>query len=221
MNKFVLKADKRALLGSKVKKLRRQGIIPANVFGRTVDSQAIQVSEVEFNRVYKGAGETSLIWLKLEGEDKERPTLVKAVTMNPVSGSKQHIDFHQVNLKEKVTANVPLEVTGEVQLVKDGLAVLDINLHEVEVEALPTDIPESITVDISTLTEIGDHILVSHLKVPSDVTILTDPEQLIITIGAPMKEEEPLVTEVEVAEDATGAAAEGEGEKAAEEPKAE
>ncbi len=220
MNKFVLKADKRALLGSKVKKLRRQGIIPANVFGRTVDSQAIQVSEVEFNRVYKDAGETSLIWLKIEGEDKERPTLVKAVTMNPVSGSKQHIDFHQVNLKEKVTANVPVEVTGEVQLVKDGLAVLDINLHEVEVEALPTDIPESITVDVSTLVEIGDHVLVSNLKVPSDVTILTDPEQLVITIGAPMKEEEPLVTEVEVAEDATGVA-EGEGETPAAEKPAE
>lgn len=156
MNKFVLKAEKRAILGSKVKKLRRQGIIPANIFGRTVESKAVQVSDVEFSRVYKDAGETNLIWVKVEGEEKERPTLVKALTLDPVTGAKLHIDFHQVNLKEKVTANVPVEIVGEVQMVKDGLAVMDINLHELEVEALPTDIPENITFDVSGLKEIGN-----------------------------------------------------------------
>lgn len=211
MNKYVLKAEKRLLTGSKVKKLRRQGVIPANVFGHTIKSQAIQVSEVEFLRVYKEAGETSLIWLKVEGEEKERPTLVKALTNNPVTGKKYHVDFHQVNLKEKVTANVPVEIIGESQIVKDGLAVLDINLHEIEVEALPTDIPENITFDISSLKEIGDSLKLSDVKLPAEVTVLTDPEIVVVALGAPQKEEAPLVEEAPVEEGATGADAPAEG----------
>lgn len=210
MNKFVLKAEKRLLLGSKVKKLRRQGLIPANVFGHGVESQAIQVSAVEFARVYKDAGETSLIWLNVEGEAKERPTLIKALTNNPITGQKLHVDFHQVNLKEKVTANVPVEVIGESQLVKDGLAVLDTNVQEIEVEALPTDIPESIVFDISALKEIGDHLKVSDVKVSANVTVLTDPEKIVVALGAPMKEEEPLETEVVEAEVVGETPAEGE-----------
>ncbi len=216
MNKFNLKADKRTILGSQAKKLRRQGIIPANVFGKTIDSQAIQVSQVEFNRVYKEAGETSLIWLKLESEDKERPTLVTAVTHNPVTGDKLHIDFHQVNLKEKVSANVPVEIVGEAQMVKDGLAVLDTNLHEIEIEALPTDIPESIVFDISLLKEIGDHLKVSDVKLPEGVTLVTDPEATVVALGALQKEEAPLETEVAEAEVIGAAPTEGEAAPAGE-----
>ena len=233
MNKFALKAEKRLLTGSKVKQLRRQGIVPANVFGHTVKSQAIQVMAVDFARVYKEAGETSLIWLKIQDEDKERPTLIKALTNHPVTGQRLHIDFHQVNLKEKVSANVPVEVIGESQLVKDGLAVLDVNLHEIEVEALPTDIPENLVFDISILTAIGDHLKVSDAKVSSEVTIITDPEKVVVAIGAPQKEEEPLETEVVEAEvegeisttdeaPAEGTSAEGEkSEKPAEASKTE
>jgi large subunit ribosomal protein L25 len=225
MNKFVLKAEKRLLTGSKVKQLRRQGIVPANVFGHTVKSQAVQVTAVDFARVYKEAGETSLIWLKIQNEDQERPTLIKALTNHPVTGQRLHIDFHQVNLKEKVSANVPVEVIGENQLVKDGLAVLDVNLHEIEVEALPTDIPENLVFDISTLTAIGDHFKVSDAKVSSEVIIVTDPEKVVVAIGAPQKEEEPLETEVVEAEveGETPAAEDAptEGETPAEAPKTE
>ncbi|HOX96373.1 MAG TPA: 50S ribosomal protein L25 [Candidatus Woesebacteria bacterium] len=231
MQKLTLKANKRTVLGSKVKKLRRQGVIPANLFGKTIDSQAIQVGSVDFNRAYKEAGETSLIWINVEGEDKERPTLVTGVALNPVTGDTLHIDFHQVNLKEKVTANVPVEITGESELVNTNVAVLSQSLNEIEVEALPTDIPESIVFDISALKEIGDQLKVSDAKVSSEVEIKTDPEQMVVSLQEPQKEEEPLVAE-EVAEDATGAegAAEGEategekpaeGESPAEETKAE
>lgn len=216
MNKFVLKAEKRTLLGSKVKKLRRQGIVPANVFGHDVESLAIQVSAVEFARVYKNAGETSLIWIKVESEDKERPTLVKGLTNNPVSGQRMHVDFHQVNLKEKVTANIPVEITGECQLIKDGLAVLDTNIQEIEVEALPTDLPESIVFDISDLLEIGAQLKVSDVKLPAGVTLITDPETTVVAIGAPQKEEEPLETEVVEAAVEGAAPAEGEAPKAEE-----
>ena len=196
MNKFSIKADKRTILGSKVKQLRRKGILPANIFGKTVPSQAIQVNMVEFNRVYKQAGETGLIWISIEGENKERPTLITAVTNNPITGNKFHVDFHQVNLKEKVTSHVPVEIVGESQMIKDGLAVLDTHLDELEVEALPTDIPESIIFDISVLKEIGDHLNASSVALPAGVTLLTDAEAVVVSLGEPQKEEEPLVTEV-------------------------
>lgn len=209
MNKFSLKADKRTVLGSKVKKLRRQGIVPANLFGKTIPSQAIQVNLVEFNRVYKQAGETGLIWVKVEGEEKERPTLVTGVTNHPVTGDKLHVDFHQVNLKEKVTAHVPVEIVGEAQMIKDGLAVLDTHMDEIEVEALPTDIPENIVFDISSLKEIGDHLKVSSVSLPEGVTLLTDPEAIVVALGELQKEEAPLVTEVAEVE-VIGEAKEGE-----------
>lgn len=227
MQKLILKADKRTILGSKVKQLRRQGIIPANLFGKTIDSQAIQVNAVDFNRAFKEAGETSLIWVKVEGEDKERPTLVSGIAANPISGDTLHIDFHQVNLKEKVTANVPVEIIGESELVNTNVAVLSQSLNEIEVEALPTDIPESIVFDISSLKEIGDQLKVSDAKVAEGIEIKTDPEQMVVSLQEPQKEEEPLVTEPEVEEGATGAEAPAEseanpeGEAPAEEPKAE
>jgi large subunit ribosomal protein L25 len=200
MNKHILKADKREVLGSKVKSLRKLGIIPTTIFGKTIDSVSAQISAVEFNRVYKKAGETSLIWISIEGESKERPTLVKTVTFDPVKGTLLHVDFHQVNLKEKVTANVPVEFIGESLLVKDGLAVLDTHLDELEVEALPTDIPEKIIFDISTLLEVGDHLNASVAVLPAGVTLLTDPEALIVALGELQKEEEPLDTTVVEAE---------------------
>jgi large subunit ribosomal protein L25 len=213
MQKFILKADKRTILGSKVKQLRRTGVVPANLFGKTIDSQAIQINAVEFNRVYKEAGETSLIWVKVEGEDKERPTLVTSVHFNPVTGAKLHVDFHQVNLKEKVTANVPVEITGESALITSNEAVLSQSLNEIEIEALPTEIPESIVFDISSLKAIGDHLLVSDAKVSAEVEIKTDPEQMVVSLQEPQKEEEPLVVE-EVVEGEAGAEAPAEGGEA-------
>lgn len=211
MQKYILKAEKRTVIGSKVKQLRRTGVVPANLFGKTIESQAIQVNAVDFNRVYKEAGETSLIWVQVGGEEKERPTLVTSVHYNPITGDKLHIDFHQVNLKEKVTANVPVEIIGESELVASNLAVLSQSLNEIEVEALPTDIPENITFDITSLKAIGDLLKVSDAKVPSEVEIKTDPEQIVVVLQEPMKEEVVPIVE-EVAEDATGAEAPAEGE---------
>ncbi|EKD99867.1 MAG: hypothetical protein ACD_22C00153G0003, partial [uncultured bacterium] len=183
MNKYSLKADNRDIVGSKVKSLRNKGLIPVTIFGKTIDSISAQVSAVEFKRIYKQAGETSLVWISIPGEAKERPTLVKGFTTDPIKGNLYHIDFHQVNLKEKVTANVPVEFEGESQLVKDGLAVLDTHLDEIEVEALPTDIPEKFVFDISNLKEVGDNLKVSSLVIPQEVTLLTDPETIVVALG--------------------------------------
>lgn len=197
MNKYILKAEKRTVSGHSNRKLRRSGITPAIVFGKNVDSLSVQVSTVEFSKIFNQAGETSVVWIKVEGEDKERPTLIKSITKSPVKGMVEHVDFHQVNLKEKVTANVPVELIGESEAVKDGIAVLDQHLHEIEVEALPTEIPESVIFDISTLKESGDHLKVSDVKLPSGVELLSDPEALVVALSEPQKEEEPLTPVVE------------------------
>lgn len=202
MSKFSLKAESRQILGSKVKKLRKNGMIPASVFGKGVDSLSISVNAVDFAKVYKQAGETSLIYLKVEGENKERPTLIKSLDFSPIKNEVLTVDFHQVNLKEKVTAFVPLEVVGESELIHSGQAILSQNLHEIEVECLPTDIPEKFEIDATLLKEIGDSLKVSDLKVDSEVEIKTDLDSIIISLSEPQKEEEPLdstVTEAEVA----------------------
>ena len=208
MAKHTLQAQKRDLFGKKLKKLRKQGILPANLFGKETQSVSIQVVTKEFDRVFKEAGETSVVYLKLEGEEKERPILISNIHFNPITDTKLHVDLHQVNLKEKVTANVPVELTGEIELVKSGAAILNQNIHEIEVEALPTDIPENITFDISGLTEIGAMLKVSGAKVPSGVEVKTDSELIVVSISEPQKEEV-------VAPPAEEAAAEGEPTKVA------
>ena len=227
MTKYSLEAQKRDLFGKKLKRLRKQGILPANLFGKTTESTSIQMKLQEFDRVYKEAGETSVVYVKIEGEEKERPVLISNLHFDPISGRKLHVDLHQVNLKEKVTANVPVEIIGESQLIKDGIAVLNQSINEIEVEALPTDIPENITFDISGLKELGDHLNVSDAKVPSTVEIKTEPELVVVSLSEPQKEEvivppaaeegaegEPTKVEGEEAVTGTEKAPEGEAPKA-------
>lgn len=223
MNKYVLKAENRTLFGHSTRKLRRTGLVPATIFGKNVDSLSVQVPLVDFSKVFKQSGETSVVWLSVEGETKERPTLIKSLTKSPVKGIVEHIDFHQVNLKEKVTANVPVEMIGESEAVKDGLAVLDQHLHEIEVEALPTEIPESIQFDISVLKVIGDHLKISDVKLPAGVELLSDPESLVVALSELQKEEEPLtpVVEAEVAGEEPKSEGETEEPKPAETTKSE
>ncbi|HEX9007864.1 MAG TPA: 50S ribosomal protein L25 [Patescibacteria group bacterium] len=216
MTKYTLKAEKRTIFGKKINRLRKSGIIPSNLFGKNLESQAIQVNSKDFERVYKQAGETGIIYIQVEGESKERPTLVSGIAFNPINANRLHIDFHQVNLKEKVTAHVPVEITGESELVKSGAAALITSLDEIEVEALPTDIPEKIVFDISGLKEIGDHLKVSNAQVSPDVEITTDPEVTVVSLSEPEKEE-VLPTPEEAAEEAatvTGEAAPAEAGEA-------
>ena len=204
MTKYTLKAEKRTLFGKKINRLRKSGVLPANLFGKSIESQAIQVKTKDFDKVYKEAGETGIVYVQVEGEEKERPTLVTGIANNPSTGTKFHVDFHQVNLKEKVTAHVPVEIVGESELIKSGAAVLNQSLTEIEIESLPTDIPESITFDISSLKEIGDNLKVSDAKFSSDIEVKTDLELPVVSLAEPQKEE--VVPEVEEATEAEAAA---------------
>jgi large subunit ribosomal protein L25 len=198
-----LKAEKRKVLGKHVKKLRRAGILPANVYGKSIKSESLQVKQEEFDKVYKEAGETGLVDLEFDG--KSIPVLIHNVTSN-FRGLVLHADFFQVNLKEKVKAMVPLEIVGEPKAVLDKIGILMNILSEIEVEALPEELPEKIDVNVEPLANIDDQITVSDLKIPAGVEVLSDKEQVVSKIGE-------LVTK-EAQEQATADAAAAEEAKA-------
>jgi len=188
--KISLKVEKRKVLGKKVKKLRKEGILPANIYGKNIKSLAVQVSLKDFLPAYKKVGETGIIEIKIEGEKASRHALIHNVQKDPLSDQPLHADFHQVSLTEKITANIPIELTGESPAVQQKLGVLIQPLSEVEVEALPTDLPEQFTIDISNLKEVDQAITVGDLKPPSGVKILTSEKEILVKISPPTKEEE-------------------------------
>lgn len=201
--KITLKSEKRDLFGRKVSRLRKEGKIPANIFGKNIESSAIVIDNKEFSEVYKKAGETQII--DLSG----KPVLVSNIQVDPISSNYLHIDFRQVDLKEKIEAKVPVVLEGESPAEKQNLGTVVQQLHEIEVEALPADLPEKIVVDASSLVEVEQAVYVKDLQVSKDVEIKTDLESIVAKVEPPQVEE---VVEV---------AATVEGETSAEAPKSE
>jgi len=181
MDKKILKAEKRKVFGRKVKILRREGIIPGNVYGKKIKSEGIQVDQKEFEEVFKETGETGLIELVLGKEKKA--VLVHNLQTDPLEDTIIHVDFLQVDLKQKVSADIPVEIVGEAPAEKQGMGTLVQYIDEIEVEALPTDLPEKFEIDVSILAEVDAFISVKDLKVEKDkVKIENDPEQIIVKI---------------------------------------
>lgn len=215
MKKHSLNATTRDLLGRKVKNLRQQGLLPATVYGKTVKSVSITVKQDEFENVYKEAGETGLVELTVD--NNQRPVLVHSVQVHPITQTPLHVEFHQVDLKEKVHANVPVVLVGEAKAVADKIGVLLKLLDEVEVEALPTELPEKIEVDVSSLAEVNQEFKVSDLNIPTGVTLVSDPSIVVVKIGALVTKEaeaEVKAEEAAAAEAALEAAPPVEGEAA-------
>ena len=214
MEKITLKAKARKEVGRKVKLLRKEGILPANIYGKKIKSESIQITLPDFREVYKKAGETGLIYIEVEGNKEAKPVLVANIQRDPVSDATLHIDFHQVDLKEKIGAKVPVELTGESPAEKQSIGTVVQYLSEVEVEALPTDLPEKFVVDISALIEVDQSLFVKDIKVDkSKVEIKTDIESILVKVEPPQKEEvvvAPAPAEGEVPVEGTVPAAEGE-----------
>lgn len=185
-----LTVEKRQTTGRKVKKLRDKGVLPANLYGKKVKSQSLKLDLKAFLPVYEEVGETGVVYLQVKGETKTRPVLIHNLQIHPVTDTPLHADFYQVSLKEKVSAEIPIELVGESPAVKDKLGVLIQPLSEVEVEALPTELPEKLEVDIGKLEKIDDAFVVGDLKAPKGVKILTSLKELLAKIESPTKEEE-------------------------------
>ncbi|MBI2029976.1 50S ribosomal protein L25 [Candidatus Gottesmanbacteria bacterium] len=198
MTAIQLKAQKRTITGRKVKKLRKEGIVPGNIFGKKVTSQAVSVNLIDFSKVYKKAGETQIVELLLDKET--RPVLIKNVQMNPLLGKPIHADFFQVNLKEKIKAKVPVVLSGNAPAVVQKIGLLLQTLNEVEAEALPTDLPEKLTLDVSTLAQLDQELKVADIKKIPGVEILSDKNLTVVKVGTLVsKEAEALAKEEEAA----------------------
>jgi len=200
MEKVVLRASKREVTGKQVKALRRSGMLPAVIYGRHVEPIAISLDAHTASLALAKLTSSSLVTIDVGG--KQYPSLVREKQRNYVKGTLLHVDFLAVDLTEKIRANVRIELTGVSPAVKDLNAVLVNNLTTLEVECLPTDLPERFIVDISVLKQVGDGFRVSDLKVADNVRILTDPEEMIVvTTFAKAEEEVAAVAEGAVVEE--------------------
>lgn len=221
MDTYVLNAEPRSITGKKVKKLRAEGRVPAVVYGTSKQPLLITVARGELEKVYHRAGASSVVEVKLP--DTTENVLIHEIAHHPVTGLFLHADFYQVRMDEKTKAMVPLvfENTETAPAIRELDGVLITNLNEVEVEALPRDLPHELVVDGSKLATFEDVVLVSDIPVPAGATIITDPETNILTVQPPKSQEQ---LDAELAEDTTVTTAddvevegeEGEGEEGAE-----
>jgi large subunit ribosomal protein L25 len=187
MEKVVLKATHRTATGRQVAALRRSGLLPAVIYGHNVEPISISLEGRDAGRVLGRLSSSSLITIDLDG--KEYPSLVREKQQNYIKRNLIHVDFMVVSLTEKIRAKVGILLTGNSPAVKDFNAMLINGLSELEVEAYPQDLPESITVDIAALVKIGDGIHVRDIVLSDKVQVLDTPDEMIVLATAPAKEE--------------------------------
>jgi large subunit ribosomal protein L25 len=204
MDKIELEVANREILGKKVKHLRRQGITPVHLFGHGIESLALQCDTGELERVLAQAGHTGLIGLKLDKEKKPRTVVVREFDRDWRRGKLLHVDFYQIKMEEKIRLEVPIVLVGEAPALKSKDNMLEHELGTLSVECLPAKIPASVEVDISSFTEPGQTIRVKDITLDKDITVLNDPELVVVKISfRPVEKVEEEV--VEVAEEAVEA----------------
>lgn len=196
MEKLQLAATKRDIIGDKVRVLRGQGFLPGVLYGKKFESVPVQVSYKDFLKVYEKAGESTIVDLKVSSETY--PVVIHDVSLDPVKDNFIHVDFYKIKLDEKIKVDVPLKFLGESEAVRDLGGVLVTNIHEVEIEALPLNLPHEIEVDISSLNTFEDHIFIKDLTVPENVKILAEGEEIVVSVQSPRKDEEEEVKATEV-----------------------
>ncbi len=182
-----LHAEKRTERGKRLRALRAGGKLPAVLYGPKEPSAALSLSLGEFEKVFREAGESTVITLSGLGEDKE--VLVQDIAHDPVTGAPIHVDFYAIEKGKKVTVHVPIVFIGEAPVEKAG-GVLTKVLHELEIEAMPKDLPHEIAVDVSSLTAFDSQIAVSDIAAPAGVAILNDSEEVIVVAAEAVEEAE-------------------------------
>ena len=202
MDKIELETTKREVVGKKVRFLRRQGIVPAHLFGHGIESMALQCDAAKLQQVLAKAGETKVISLKLDNEKRPRSVLAREVQVDSLKGGLLHVDFYQVKKAEKVKVEVPITLVGEAPALESRANMLMQELDTLTVECLPAKIPASVELDISSLTEAEQMVRVKSIELAKGVTILNDPELVVVKISSrPVK----VMAEREVTEEAVEA----------------
>jgi len=189
MDQIELNVAKREILGKKVRFLRRQGITPVHLFGHGIESQALQCDTAKLQQVLAEAGKTKLINFKIDGEKKARSVIVREVEIELPRRGLVHVDFYQVRKAEEMKVEVPVVLVGEAPALKVRENTLLQELDTLSVECLPANIPASVELDISSLTESEQVLRVKDIELEKGVTVLNDPEVVVAKISALRVEE--------------------------------
>lgn len=223
-NEFSISAALREIIGRKVNKLRREGRIPAVVYGSEIDSTNLSIDNAEFLKLYSQVGETAIFNLNIEGRKAPMNVYIKDIDVDMVNRRVLHVSFYRVSMKEEMDTEIPLALAGASAAEKEGGVIVQ-SIFEVPIRCLPADLPSEIKVDISTLVKIGDAIALKDLTMPQGVKLMKgdeELEQVIVSATAPATEEEEEkleeegaaeLEEVETTEQGVEVKEEGEGKK--------
>jgi large subunit ribosomal protein L25 len=215
MEGLTLEADKRNILGKKTRFLRRQGITPAHLFGHGLESLALECDTAKLQRIIARAGRTRLIALGIKGDKEPRSVFIKEIQRNACTGELLHVDLFQVRKTERVRVDVPIVLVGEAPAMKGKGYTLTHSLTSLSIECLPDKLPPQIEVDLSQLEEVGQAIYLRDIHLSPDITVHTDPDQMVVKVSEIHVEVEKVE---EVAAEVTAeAAAEEVAEEGAEE----
>ena len=186
--KLELNAQKREVIGGGLNALRKSGFVPAVLYGKNQESIPLQIPVKDFRKAFESAGESTLIFINVDG--KSYPTIIHDVAKDAISDAVLHADFYKVNLDEKIKAKVAVVFQGESPAVKDLGGIFVRNINELEIEALPQDLPHEIVIDMSSLKNMGDQILIKDLKLGDKLKVMAEAEEIIATVQEPMSEAE-------------------------------
>ncbi len=184
-----LEARERSLLGSKVKRLRREGWVPGVMYGRDFESVPLKFDKYDLRHVLSQVGGSQLVNIKVDNADEPEFALLREVQRDVITGDLLHVDFYRVMMTEAITTEIPLLTVGKSPVAEQKEGILLHGVAEIEVECLPGDLVDAIEVDLSELTEVGQAILVDDLAVPSGINVLTDPDEMISRL-VPLEEVE-------------------------------
>jgi len=200
---LTLSAKIRKELGKKTKSLREKGILPAVLYGPKIKALPLELNLKEFEKIYKEAGESSLISLEVQAEkpisrkQEKFLVLIHDIGHDSITGKPIHVDFYQPRLEEEIEAMVQIVFEGEAPAVKEMGGTLVKNISEVEVKALPQKLPKEIKVNVENLQTFEDHILIKDLKIAEGIKILKEPEEIVVSVTPPEKVEEELEKPIE------------------------
>ncbi len=210
MEKVILEAENRELIGKKVKLVRREGKIPAIIYGKDFDATPISLDLRNTTNTLSKVSSSTILTIKLGS--KELPTLVRDIQKDFIKNTILHIDFLAVSATEKLRTTVSITVSGEAPVLEEFDALIVTGIEGIEVECLPQDLPETIEVDVSEISELGQAIYVKDIVVPSGVDFLTDPEELVVVASAIKAAVIEVVVVEELLEGVEGEGVEGEPE---------
>jgi len=196
MEDLTLPAINRSILGKKTRFLRRQGITPTHLFGHNLSSLALQCDTAKLQRIIAQAGMTRLISLGIEGDKQPKTVFIREIQRDALTDQLLHVDFYQVRKTEKIKVDVPIVLVGEAPAMKEKGRNLMHGVTSLSIECLPDKLPPQIEVDLSHLEEVGQTIYVRDIALSPDITVMTDPDQLVVKVSEVRVEVEEVVEEV-------------------------